>query len=90
MKEINLRVSVLRKLKNLVGCIAISVYDPGINDIATTSLFIQDTRAAIKTYWFFFDEVLEYDTSPDQIVLRNLTTHSVIRTYTRKEVISDD
>lgn len=85
-----LKMEFTEKIKNLVGCVAISLYDPGIKDACTTRLFIQDVRAAIKAYWFFFDEVIEYDITPDQITLSNLTRHSVIRTFTRKEVINDD
>ena len=78
----------LEKIEQLVACVALCIWEP--NDAITLRAFMEDTRTAIRAYRLLFNEDLEYEVFPHEVIFVNLTTHTVIQTFTRKEVINND
>lgn len=85
-----IKSNCLEKIEELVAGVAICLWKPNSRDIITLRSFVDDTRAAIRAYNLLFNEDLEYEVSPWEAIFVNLTTHTIIRTFTRKEVINDD
>ena len=80
----------LEKIGQLVACVAICLWEPNDADNITLRAFMEDTRTAIRAYRLLFNEDLEYEVFPYEVIFVNLTTHTVIQTFTRKEVINND
>lgn len=85
-----IKSQLLEKIEQLVADVAICLWNPNDIDSITLRDSMVDTRAAIRAYKVLFNEDLEYKVFPCEIIFINLTTHAVIQTFTRKEVINND
>ena len=85
-----IKLQLLEKIEQLVADVAICLWKSNDIDIITLRDSRGDTRAAIRAYRLLFNEDLEYEVSLCKVIFKNLTTHAVIRTFTRKEVINND
>lgn len=83
-----IKSNCLEKIETLVGAVAICLWNPIGYDILRS--FTDDIQAAIRAYKFLFNEDIEYEVFPEEVIIVNLTTHTVIQTFTRKEVINND
>ena len=89
-KEI-MKINCTEKIEDLIAHIAhIALGNPSITDINGLQELMYDTGVAIRAYRLLFNEDLEYEIFPPEVIFVNLTTDTVIRTFTRKEVINND
>lgn len=80
----------LEGIEKLVISVVRFLWNPKGLDITGLRSLTADTRVAIRAYKFLFHEDLDYEIFPTRCIFFNLTTHTVIRTFTRKEVINND